>query len=147
MQNKKIMKMAEIKEKKDSEKTTKSKDTKKEIQEYAIIQVRGTINTNPEIKDTLKMLNLKAQNNCVIVQLTPSYKGMMQKVKDFASFGPINKETKEMLIKKYGEQKTYRLSPPKKGYERKGIKKPFKIGGALGNRGEKINDLIKRMLQ
>ena len=93
------------------------------------------------------MLNLKSQNNCVIVPLTPVYKGMMQKVKDFATFGPINKETKEMLIKKYGEQKTFRLSPPLKGYERKGTKKPFKLGGALGNRGEKINDLIKRMIK
>ena len=116
-------------------------------QEYAIIQVRGIINTNFEIKDTLKMLNLKTQNNCVIIPLTPTYKGMMQKVKDFTTFGQITKETKEILIKTYGEQKTFRLSPPKKGYERKGIKRPFKLGGALGDRGEKINDLILRMLK
>ena len=40
----------------------------------------------------------------------------------------------------------FRLCPPSKGYERKGIKKPFSLGGALGYRKEKINDLIKRML-
>ena len=39
----------------------------------------------------------------------------------------------------------FRLSPPNKGgYE--GIKRSFQVGGALGNRGEKINDLIKRMI-
>ena len=37
-----------------------------------------------------------------------------------------------------------RLHPPKKGYE--GIKRPFVMGGALGYRGEKINDLIRRMI-
>ena len=37
-----------------------------------------------------------------------------------------------------------RLSPPKKGYE--GNKKSFKNGGALGYRGENINELIGRML-
>ncbi len=40
----------------------------------------------------------------------------------------------------------FRLSPPKKGYAQKGTKKPFSLGGALGYRKEKINDLIQRML-
>ncbi len=38
----------------------------------------------------------------------------------------------------------FRLHPPKRGYE--GIKRPFSNGGALGYRGESINDLILRML-
>jgi large subunit ribosomal protein L30 len=40
----------------------------------------------------------------------------------------------------------FRLAPPKKGYETKGTKKPFSLGGALGYRKNKINDLIQRML-
>lgn len=40
----------------------------------------------------------------------------------------------------------FRLNPPLKGFERAGIKKPFKSGGVLGYRGEKINELIERML-
>ncbi len=36
------------------------------------------------------------------------------------------------------------LRPPKHGYE--GIKRHFNDGGALGYRGTKINDLIKRMV-
>ena len=37
----------------------------------------------------------------------------------------------------------FRLHPPRKGYE--GVKRSFKEGGALGYRGEKINQLIRRM--
>ena len=37
-----------------------------------------------------------------------------------------------------------RLHPPRKGYE--GIKRPFSLGGALGYRGDKINDLLRRMI-
>lgn len=40
----------------------------------------------------------------------------------------------------------FRLKPPVKGFERKGIKVPFSMGGALGYRKDKINDLILRML-
>jgi len=40
----------------------------------------------------------------------------------------------------------FRLKAPEKGFERKGIKKSFAVGGALGYRREKINDLIKRMI-
>lgn len=43
-----------------------------------------------------------------------------------------------------GLKPVFRLHPPIKGYE--GNKRPFVSGGALGNREEKINDLIKRML-
>ena len=45
-----------------------------------------------------------------------------------------------------GLKKFFRLNPPLKGFERKGIKIPFSLGGALGYRKEKINDLIRRMV-
>ena len=40
----------------------------------------------------------------------------------------------------------YTLSPPRGGFGRKGVKTAFGKSGALGNRKEKINDLIMRML-
>ncbi|HIQ51584.1 MAG TPA: 50S ribosomal protein L30 [Nautiliaceae bacterium] len=53
----------------------------------------------------------------------------------------------EMKLKDLPGVKTFfRLNPPRKGWERGGIKKAFTQGGALGYRGEKINDLIKRMI-
>ena len=40
----------------------------------------------------------------------------------------------------------FRLKPPVRGFERGGIKTGFSMGGALGYRKEKINDLIRRMI-
>ncbi len=52
----------------------------------------------------------------------------------------------EFSLRKLGIKSAFRLHPPRKGFGRKGIKTPFSIGGALGNRGEKINLLIARMI-
>jgi large subunit ribosomal protein L30 len=42
-------------------------------------------------------------------------------------------------------QPVFRLHPPTKGFKGK-IKKGYSMGGELGYRGEKINELVKRML-
>jgi large subunit ribosomal protein L30 len=57
----------------------------------------------------------------------------------------VNDETAKALEKRK-KGKYYALNPPKGGFERKGTKIPFKLGGAYGYRADKINDLIKRML-
>ncbi|MCL5009384.1 MAG: 50S ribosomal protein L30 [Candidatus Parvarchaeota archaeon] len=41
---------------------------------------------------------------------------------------------------------TFKLHPPIKGFERKGKKTPFSLGGAFGYRGNNINQLLKRMI-
>ena len=45
-----------------------------------------------------------------------------------------------------GLKRFFRLRPPEKGFERKGIKKTYAVGGVLGYRKDKINELIMRML-
>jgi len=45
-----------------------------------------------------------------------------------------------------GLKPAFRLNPPRKGFEREGIKKPYGLGGALGNRGDKMKDLVERMI-
>ena len=45
-----------------------------------------------------------------------------------------------------GLKQFFKLNPPRSGFERKGIKVPFSLGGALGYRKNNINDLIKRMV-
>ena len=117
------------------------------------------------------MLKLKKKHQCVIMEDTPMNKGMLVKVKDYIAWGPIDEETYELLIQKRGKAyegrltdrkekyhyKTlsfsgkhylpyFNLNPPKKGFGIKGIKVAYNAGGSLGNRGEKINDLIKRMV-
>ena len=54
---------------------------------------------------------------------------------------------KKIKLKEIPGMKTYfRLTPPRGGFDRAGIKKQFSLGGALGYRGKAINDLVRRML-
>ena len=132
---------------------------------YAVIRIRSTIGASREIRDTLKMLNLHRINSCTIIHPNPSYKGMLQKVKDYVTWGEIDDETLKLLLEKRAKVENVeeainklkegtklkeitnpciRLHPPRKGY--KSIKRPYKLGGAAGYRGKDINELIRRIL-
>jgi large subunit ribosomal protein L30 len=121
-------------------------------EKLAVVRIRGGISVKTEIKDTLKMLNLHRKNYCVVVPNNESYLGMIKRVKDYVTYGKVDEETHKLLVEKRGEKKGdkqrpfFRLSPPKKGFGRKGVKVHFSKGGALGYRESKINDLIKRMI-
>ena len=56
------------------------------------------------------------------------------------------KEDTIKILEQKSKKPFIRLNSPRKGYGRKGVKKTFAMGGALGDRKEAINDLIKRML-
>lgn len=66
----------------------------------AVIKIRSEIGTKQEIKDTFKFLNLKKKNSCVLLKETPANIGMVKKVKDYVTWGEINKETLLKLISK-----------------------------------------------
>ena len=51
----------------------------------------------------------------------------------------------KVKLKDLGIKPFFRLHPPTKGHKGS-IKRPFKIKGALGYRGEKINELLERMI-
>lgn len=77
--------------------------------------------------------------------LTESY--LKEKVK--LSFEEFTKEFfnfKKSLKDIPGFKLYFKLKPPVKGFERKGIKVPYSMGGVLGYRKENINGLILRML-
>jgi large subunit ribosomal protein L30 len=124
-------------------------------QMVAVIRVRGKIGLTYKIEDTLSMLNLHRKNYMSVYPKNPKIMGMIRKVKDFVTFGTIEPSVLEDVKKRHAEKdprdpkkhkKYFRLNPPKKGYGRKGIKKSFAVGGALGDRKDKINDLILRMI-
>ena len=110
----------------------------------AVVRIRGSLQLTHEVRDTLRMLNLGKPNHCVVLEDTPSVRGMLAKVSHVVTWGPVDANA-EAEIKKRGE-KVFRLNPPRKGYGRKGVKMPFTKGGALGDRAEKINDLLLRMV-
>lgn len=141
---------------------------------YAVIRIRGRTHIKKPVEDTFTMLRLHRKMHCVLLEDTPIVKGMIQKTKDWITFGEITDEVLKAMITKRGRKagdvrltaeeaetvfqeiksgkKTkdtiikpvFRLTPPSGGFK-KSIKTHFPKG-ELGNRGEKINDLIKRMI-
>jgi len=118
----------------------------------AIIRIRGTDDVNGRIEGTMKMLKLLKKHVCSIYPNNPVIVGMAEKCKDYVTYGEIDEETYKMLVDKRGIKKEgklqnyFHLSPPRGGFERRGIKYAFTQKGALGYRAGKINDLIKKML-
>lgn len=151
----------------------------------AVIRLRGVHNLQPQTKDTLKFLRLHRVNHCVVLPDNETTTGMLQRAKDYVTWGPITPDALADLIRTRGrlvgdkpitddhvKQNTsygdiaalakaicdgeflykdladvkplFRLHPAKKGLE--GIKRSYRNGGALGPRGEAINDLLGRMV-
>lgn len=139
---------------------------------YAVIRIRGNVNISPKVKKTFELLNLKRVNNMSVWPEEKKILKMLKVIENHATYGIISEEQFKEIVQKRGKsiegdvdlkkaseeilkgkkfkevnlKNCFRLSPPKKGHARKGIKKPFSIGGALGNRKEKINELIGRMM-
>ena len=110
----------------------------------AVVRIRGDFDVVSGKCDTLTMLGLKQKNHCAVVEDTPIIKGMLRTAESLITWGPVDEKTLTALKKKSG--KIFRLNPPRKGYGRKGVKIPFRMGGAYGDRKEKINDLLTRMM-
>ena len=133
----------------------------------AVIRVRGTVKVRSSIAETLDRLRLKRVNNLVLISTkSASYMGMVQKCKDFITFGEIDKAVLTRLLKAkdvaadeaaveslisgaktpkdLNIEMPFGMHPPRHGYE--GIKHDYASGGALGNRKAEINKLINRML-
>lgn len=152
---------------------------------YAVVRVRGQPDVNRDIEHTMKLLNLTRVNHCVIVPEDDITKGMLNKAKDYVTWGEVSEDVVLTLLQERGRmpgnkalsdeylsessefaslkelaaaiaggdarlsavdsvKPVFRLHPPMKGYE--GNKRSFRVGGALGYRGEAINELLARMI-
>ena len=138
------------------QKASVKKEEVKEVKgKLALILVRGLVGIRKDIKATLYSLRLRKKHACVVIEDTLNNRASAMKCKDYITYGEINDATLKLLLEKRGRKdpekkgylkKFFLLHPPRGGFERKGIKTPFKKGGALGYRGEKINDLLKKMI-
>ncbi|AGN25835.1 50S ribosomal protein L30 [Candidatus Methanomassiliicoccus intestinalis] len=70
---------------------------------FAVIRVRGHKNINKDIEDTMNMLRLTRINHCVIIPENAVMKGMLQKSKDFITWGEVSEETLAKMIKVRGK--------------------------------------------
>ena len=136
-----------------------------------IIRIRGEVNMDGDVKETLHRLRLRKKYSCVVINPNKEQEGMLKKVKDLVAFGEISKETFEKLIEKRGQllDKKKKKADAKKAvgdlesgkkYEDLNLKPFFRLHparggmntkvhfpkGVLGNNGESINKLVERML-
>ena len=136
----------------------------------AIIRISGMVKVDEDVENTLYRLRLRRKYACVVLKESAELAGMLKKIRNFVAYGKLNKETFISLVEKRGKliskKKTnmkeaaelyfegkeklsnlnikpfFRLHPPRKGIRSK-VHYPK---GVLGNHGEKINELILRML-
>ena len=140
---------------------------------YAIIRIKGSVKLRKEIKDTLAMLRVHRKMHCVLIKETDTVKGMLNKVRNWITWGEIDDKILELMIRKRGRKQgnkrltqkevkdvfefiknneripdiikpVFRLTPPSKGFK-KSIKQHYP-NGELGYRGKEINGLLKRMI-
>lgn len=147
------------------------------------VRLRGSAGVKKSVQHTFRLLNLKKQFHATLLENNSSFLGMLEKVKDYATWGEASRETLIRLfssqyqnargaseskrarrekefgdveqivdglmmgkvsleaVRKFGVKTAFNLHPAKGGF-RRGLKRPFRTGGELGYRGEKINEQI-----
>ena len=73
---------------------------------FLVIRVRGTTGVIKNIADTLDMLRLNRISHAVLVEENPSYEGMLQKAKDYITWGEIDAEFVAAMIASMREMTT-----------------------------------------
>lgn len=69
---------------------------------YVVIRVRGIPDVNRGIAHTMDLLGLNRVNHAVVVPETDSIKGMLQKAKDYVTWGEVDQETLAAMIRARG---------------------------------------------
>src|SRR3989338_5788972 len=118
------------------------------MSKIAVIRISGKndLKTWGEIdQETFKLL-LEKRAKLVTKKITINDFIKQKLNTDLNTFTKDFFESKRKLRDIPGMKLFFGLHPPIKGYERKGTKVPFSLGGVLGYRKDKINDLIRRML-
>ncbi len=133
----------------------------------AVIRISGMVEVPRGVRETLYRLKLRRKYCCVILPERTEILSMVKKVRDFAAYGKITQEEFKELIEKRGQplkkgkkvevfdfekdkgdfekynlKPFFRLHPPRGGIDSK-IHYPK---GVLGDHGDKINELLRRML-
>jgi large subunit ribosomal protein L30 len=73
-----------------------------EAKTIAVVRVRGVTGVSPAVRETLLLLGLTRVNHCVVGRRTPEFAGMVERVKDYVTWGEIDAPTLAAVIEKSG---------------------------------------------
>ena len=86
-----------------------------------VIRIRGGVDAQKTVEATLTMLRMERNNYATILKESPSYKGMLRKVKDYVTWGEPDVETVKLLLetrgKLVGDEKVTEEALKSLGYE------------------------------
>ena len=69
---------------------------------FLVIRVRSDRGVERSIRETMSMLNLPKVNHATIIPDRPTYAGMLQKAKDFVTWGEVDAATIANLLRERG---------------------------------------------
>ncbi|MEM4259485.1 MAG: hypothetical protein QXS38_01835 [Candidatus Pacearchaeota archaeon] len=132
------------------------------------IRISGLVEMPKYAQETLFRLHLKRKYSAILLNENQETLKLLQNIRNFVAYGKLDSKLLEELIakraksldgkkieakkiaeiiekegmKKSGIKPFFRLHPPRKGID----SKSHFPKGVLGDNGEKINDLVRRML-
>jgi len=117
------------------------------------IRIRGIPKSEKNFDHTMNLIKLNTTNSAVVLPDSEVNRKMLRSVNHYVTWGELSDGALLAKMSKIANaQKTrsgmlvVRLSPPRGGHARKGVKKAFSTGGALGYRGAKIAALVEKMM-
>ena len=69
---------------------------------WIVVRARSDVTVERSIRETMGMLNLTRVNHAVIIPENPQYNGMLQKAKDYITWGNADAELVEKMISERG---------------------------------------------
>jgi len=69
----------------------------------ALVRLRGDVNVDGDVRDTLAMLNLHRVNHATLVPEEPTYRGMITKVNDVVAHGEPSADALATVLASRGE--------------------------------------------
>jgi len=69
----------------------------------AVVQLRGEVDMEGGVRDTLGMLNLHSVNHATLLPERDTYRGMLTKVNDYVAFGEPTEDVVATLIRRRAE--------------------------------------------
>tara|TARA_B110000881_G_C18436053_1_gene443469 strand:+ start:239 stop:709 length:471 start_codon:yes stop_codon:yes gene_type:complete len=116
---------------------------------WIVVRARSNVKVEHSIRETMDMLNLTRVNHAVIIPENAQYKGMLQKAKDYITWGDADAELVEKMISGRGRligDKPVSDADVKEGTDYSSIKE-FSNAIAAGNATVKDMAELKRVFR
>jgi len=65
-----------------------------------VVKIRGTVRAQKETRETLDFLHLEHTNHAVLIDSRAAYKGMLQRVNSYVTYGEPTKEIVVLMLQK-----------------------------------------------